>query len=195
MTYPEYEAFLAESTAYLKARIENAKAQFGIGEFPRFEYDLYRGEIWWSEADDPKVRARVTVVGSISTKTNTWLWSWGNPHFSDIILGDIDKVRAFGEAEAVTKLYERKWAAEEVDGWEMTAIAARLLEAQGAYRPPSQSGFLFLLYDRLEPIPAAEREKYLPLKRAENQDPSPPNAPSWLALLCERIRQTFRRRD
>jgi hypothetical protein len=167
MTYLEYEAFLSESNDYLKARIEHAKEQFGIGMLPRYEYDLYRGEIWWSEVGAPKVRGRVTVVGSISTRSNTWLWSWANPHFADIVLGDIRKVRDFGATQAIAKLSEQKWEAEEVDGWEMTAIAARLLEAQGAYRSPDEDGFLFLLYDHLELIPAAEMDRYMPLKRGE----------------------------
>ena len=191
MTYPEYETFSHEATDYLKARIENAKAQFGIGSFPRYEYDLFRGEIWWSEVGNPKVRGRVTVVGTISTKSNTWLWSWANPHFSDAIVGDIDKVRALGEAEAITKLTEEKWEAEEVDGWEMTAIAARLLEAEGAYRSPGENGFLFLLYDGLEQIPAEDRDRYMPLKRpAEEESPtSHQSQRPWLSRLMLRMRR------
>jgi hypothetical protein len=166
MTFPEYETFRSESTDYLKARIEHAKERFGIGVFPRYEYDLFRGEIWWSEVDAPKIRGRVTVVGSISTKSNTWLWAWANPHFSDIPSGDIKKVEEFGSSESIAKLTEPKWNADEVDGWEMTAIAARLLEAEGAYRSPSETGFLFLLYDRLEQIPTADIDQYMPLKKA-----------------------------
>ena len=167
MTHLEYEAFLSESNAYLKAQIEHAKEQFGIGTLPRYEYDLYRGEIWWSEVGAPKVRGRVTVVGSISTKSDTWLWSWANVHFADATLGDIEKVRDFGVAEGISKLNEQKWGADEVDGWEMTAIAARLLEAQGAYLSPDESGLLFLLYDQLEQIPVSEIAGYMPLKRAQ----------------------------
>ena len=164
MTYPEFETFLSEANDYLKARIERSKAQFGIMDLPRYDYDLRRGEIWWGDIGAPQIRGRVTVVGTISTKSNTWLWSWANPHFSDVKLGDIDKVREFGEREAIAKLTEEKWEAEEVDGWEMTAISARLLEAEGAYRPPDENGFLFLLFDRLERIPAGERERYSPRK-------------------------------
>jgi len=196
MTYPEYEVFAREATDYLKARIEHAKAKFGIGSFPRYEYDLFRGEIWWSEVGAPKVRGRVTVVGTISTKSNTWLWSWANPHFQDVILGDIDKVRALGEAEGITKLTEEKWEADEVDGWEMTAIAARLLEAQGAYRSPGENGFLFMLYDVLEPIPDAELERYMPLKRpSEEKGPtSHQSQRPWLSRLMLRMRRAIQGR-
>ncbi len=197
MTYPEYEAFSREATEYLKARIEHAKVRFGIGGLPRYEYDLFRGEIWWSEVGSPKIRARVTVVGSISTKSNTWFWAWANPHFSDVILGDIEKVRALGEAESITKLTQEKWEADEVDGWEMTAIAARLLEAQGAYRSPGENGFLFLLYDGLEMIPESEIERYMPLKkRMEEESPTNPQSQRpWLSRLLRFIRDAIQGRS
>ena len=165
MTEFEYETFVTEATGYLKARIESAKARFGVRRLRRCEYNLFRGEIWWSDSTTPRLRGRVTVVGSVSSKSNTWLWSWANPHFSGVVLGDIVKVREFGEAKAVAKLAGRQWQAGEVDGWEMTALSARLLEAEGAHRVPSENGVLFLLYDRLERIPDDELDHYMPLKR------------------------------
>lgn len=165
MEYTEFEDFIRQSTAYLRACNKKAERHFGIGDYARFEYDLRRREIWWSDPDGPKVRGRVTIVGTISTISNTWLWSWANPHFNDLDLGQILEVKTFGEQESITKLTEAKWEAEEVDGWEMTCVSARLLEAQGAYRPPCENGPMFLLFDNLEFIPEEERAPYLPLKR------------------------------
>lgn len=188
MTYLKYEAFRSESTDYLKARIEHAKARFGIGDFSRYEYDLFRGEIWWGEVGAPNIRGRVTVVGSLSTKSGTWLWSWANPRFSDVPLGEIRNVREFGSKEAIAKLTDAKWNAEEVDGWEMTAIAARLLEAEGAYRSPSETGFLFLLYDRLEHIPVADIDHYMPLQKAA---PFKARPATWLSAARVWLRRIF----
>lgn len=167
MDYTEFEDFIEQSTTYLRARNEEASRFFGIGDYARYEYDLRRGEIWWSDQSGPRVRGRVTIVGSYSTKSETWLWSWGNPHFNDIPKGAVDEVRAFGEREAIGKLTEAKWPAEEIDGWEMTAVSSRLLEAQGAYRSPDSSGALFLLFDHLEFIPDSELDPYMPLDRPD----------------------------
>jgi hypothetical protein len=170
MEYTEFESFIEQATEYLRSANEKNKRLFGIGDYARYEYDLFRNEIWWSDADDPKVRARVTIVGSFSTKSDTWLWAWANPHFKDVEIGQIGAVRDFGEREGITKLTEEKWTADEVDGWEMTSVSARLLEAQGAYRSPSASGGLFLLYDGLEFIPEEDKQPYRPLKRPAEQD-------------------------
>ena len=167
MTYLEFESFSAQAGDYLQMRVEKAKMEFGIGGFSRYEYDLHRGEIWWSEVNGPKIRGKVTIVGSISTVSNTWLWAWANKHFDDVCVGEIARVRDFGQSEGITKLIEAKWEAGEVDGWGMTSVAARLLEAQGAYRSPNEKGFLFMLYDNLEHIPEHEKIHYMPLKRTE----------------------------
>lgn len=164
MEYTEFEDFIRQSTAYLRACNKKAERHFGIGDYARYAYDLHRREVWWSDPDGPKVRGRVTIVGTISTISNTWLWSWANPHFNDLDLGQILEVKKFGEQETITKLIEAKWEAEEVDGWEMTCVAARLLEAQGAYRPPCENGPMFLLFDNLEFIPEDEAARYAPLK-------------------------------
>jgi hypothetical protein len=167
MEYTEFEVFIEQASEALVQANEKNKRFFGIGDYARFEYDLFRNEIWWSDVVGPKVRASVTVVGSISTKSDTWLWSWANPHFNDIELGRICEVREFGEREGVTKLIEEKWSADEVDGWEMTAVAASLLDAQGAYRSPNANGSVFFLYDGLEFIPEEEKGDYRPLKRED----------------------------
>jgi hypothetical protein len=170
MTYTEFEKLIEKSTAYLQACNDRANRDFGIGDYSRYDCDLTRNEIWWSNTEGPRVRAKLTIVGSWSTSSDTWLWAWANPHLSGVEIGQIDKVRSFGEDEGITKLTERKWEAEEVDGWEMTSVAARLLESQGAYRTPNRSGSLFLLYDNLEFIPEDERLRYLPFKKSEQVD-------------------------
>jgi hypothetical protein len=177
MEYIEFEDFISQSTAYLRACNDKAERHFGIGGYARYEYDLHRREIWWGDVGVPKVRGKVTIVGSISTKSDTWLWSWGNPHFNEVDLGPILEVKKFGEQESITKLTESKWAAQEVDGWEMTSVSARLLEAQGAYKSPSDKGSLFLLFDQLEFIPEDEIGPYLPLKReAPSEDTTQPQS-------------------
>jgi hypothetical protein len=167
MDYPQFEKLVEQSVAYLTACNAKACRLYGIGDYPRYEYDLHRGEMWWSEGADPKVRAKVTIVGTLGSEPTIWLWSWANAHFDQLELGPIDKVRQFGEEEEIPKLVNPQWEAEEADGWEMAAVAARLLESQGAYRSPGATCQMFLLFDGLEFIPEEEKGRYLPLRRPE----------------------------
>ena len=49
MNYLDFEQFVERCTDFLSRRINVASAEFGIRDLPRYEYDLYRGEIRWSE--------------------------------------------------------------------------------------------------------------------------------------------------
>lgn len=154
-----FEHLVEQSTAYVRACNGRAVERFGLGTYERYEFDLRRREIWWSSPEGPQVRARVTLAGTTSRETDTWLWAWANPYFHEIDIGPIGRVRDFGEEEGIAKLTNARWAAGEMDGWEMAAVSARLLEEQGVYHATG-SVSLYLLLHGLEFIPHAERGPY-----------------------------------
>lgn len=146
MNREEYERFQHESYEHLKRRQERLTAEFGMGSYERWDYDQDSGEFIFSDGGVAKVGADFQVVGSISTISNTWLWSWANPSIVEAIKKDMHLVRRFGEEHGLSELTEEKWPADEDAGWAMTNIAARVLDAKGAYRCPVDNGFLFVIF-------------------------------------------------
>jgi len=73
------------------------------------------------------------------------MWAWGNESLLENVTRGAGEVRAYGEEHSFHKLAAGHWSAIEEDGWEMTAIAAALLNAQGAYRSPDDRGFTFMV--------------------------------------------------
>jgi hypothetical protein len=57
----------------------------------------------------------------------------------------MEEVREYGRAHGIDRLVNAKWSGDEQDGWEMTAIAAYILKADGGYRSPGQQGAVFLI--------------------------------------------------
>ncbi len=51
---------------------------FHINSWPRWDYDLERGTLTFSQDKMPKVIASIQVVGTTSTTEGTWLWGWAN---------------------------------------------------------------------------------------------------------------------
>ena len=145
MTEDQFNQLLDESSAYLNEKIEWCKSEYNIGTYERYDWNQETGELIWSDAGIPKIVAKIQFVGSVSKKSNTWLWSWANPTILDDVKKDILSVKAFGEKHQIERLTTAKWLAEEVDGWEMTSIAAKLCGAKGAYRSPDGDGFTFLI--------------------------------------------------
>ena len=152
MTKEEFDKFEHESYEYLKVQQEILQTEYGMGRYERWDWDQETGEFVFSEKGVPKLVADFQVVGSISTISNTWLWSWANPSILENVKKDIHKVREFGEQNGLVELIEEKWPADELDGWAMTNVTARLLKAKGAYRCPGDNGATFIIFTTVRKV-------------------------------------------
>ncbi len=83
MNESQFRELVSDATEDLRARIARARDEFGIGDFERYDQDLSMNRFWWSDAGMPQVEARIVIVGSISTASNTWLWSWAKNSRAD----------------------------------------------------------------------------------------------------------------
>ncbi len=137
--------FLSNAISDLQAKQDLIEQRFNLSQHERWDWDQETGHIVFSNAGVPALVARIQFVGSVSTLSNTWLWSWANPSVEAKMADEMLAVRTFGEAETFANLTVPKWPADEVDGWEMTAVAAKMLDAQGAYRTNDDNGFTFML--------------------------------------------------
>src|SRR5690606_36177256 len=122
---------------YLNAQQDSCNVKYDIGSYQNWFYDQTTGELTFSDNGVKKLIIDYEEVGSVSLETNTWLWAWANPHLEERVKSEIGKIKEYGEKRNFEKLTNRKWTAEEVDGWKMTAIAAYILNAKGAYRVPA----------------------------------------------------------
>ncbi|RIK81331.1 MAG: hypothetical protein DCC68_08965 [Planctomycetota bacterium] len=129
---------------------EQTKTRFRLGACERYDWDQEKESLVFSDQGIAKVVAKIQFVGSISTVTNTWLWAWANESVLPGLCERIWQVKAFGEENGYWQLHTSKWEADEIDGWTMTAIAANLLQAKGAYRSPKDNGFTFMIYTQID---------------------------------------------
>lgn len=142
----DFDTLSKDAYEYLHAQQAAVAEEFQLGSYERYDWDQETKQLVWSDAGVPKVIADIQFVGSISHASHTWLWSWANSSVSEELSRGMQAVRDHGEAHGREKLIDAKWPAEEVDGWEMTAIAAYLLKAKGAYRSPGDTGFTFMVF-------------------------------------------------
>jgi hypothetical protein len=155
MTNEEYNKFIHETQLYLMELQERHKAEYGMGDYERWDLDQNAGEIIFSDGGVPKIITEIQVVGSLSNISNTWLWSWANSSILEPLKREMNLVRQFGEERGITKLVEAKWPADESDGWTMTSITAQLIRAKGAYRCPTGNGYLFVVFTEIKRVVTA----------------------------------------
>ncbi len=140
-----WNALIASSVRYLQMRQDALMRDFKLNEHKRWDWYQDRAELVFSNDGKPAVVCDIVFAGSLSRTSNTWLWSWANESHVDAVKAQLLDVRDFGEQRNFERLAGANWAANEVDGWEMTAIAAKFLGAIGAYRTPTENGFTYLV--------------------------------------------------
>ncbi len=140
-----YNRFVGEAVAYLRACQDELESQYALGRYQRYDWNQETGQLIFSREGRVEVVADIQFVGSLSTRSNTWLWSWANESITEPVKHRVRQVRTYGEEYRYLKLASACWSADEADGWEMTAIAADRLKAKGAYRSPDKRGASFLV--------------------------------------------------
>lgn len=138
-----FEDLSKKSYEYLKAQQDSCEKIYKIGSYQNWFYDQATGELTFSDSGVKKIIIDYEEVGSVSFETNTWLWAWANPNLDENIKSVIPKVKEYGKARGFEKIMNRKWTADEVDGWEMTAMASYILKTKGAYRVPRADNKLY----------------------------------------------------
>jgi hypothetical protein len=124
---------------------EGLELKFGIGKWERWDCDLQPATLTFSNDGMPKVIANVQVAGSTSNKSGTWMWGWANQHLPAQVTEEVSRVGEFGKRENISQLTDATFSADEEVGWQMAAVATKVLQGKGVYRCPSKAGFLFLI--------------------------------------------------
>jgi hypothetical protein len=142
------EAFIdlvTSSYEYLQKVQGSFMDDYNVGDYERWDWDQESGKLIFSHDGEPVVECEIDFVGSISTRSDTWLWAWANTSLLDKIKEKSRCVREIGDDNNFMELACALWPADEVDGWEMTAIMAKATNAIGAYRTPSETGFSYMV--------------------------------------------------
>src|SRR5712675_1358664 len=71
----------------------------------------------FSDGGKPRVVADIVFVGSVSTRSNTWLWSWANDSYLENVKSRMREVRQYGAKHRLLQLAAAHWSATEQDGW------------------------------------------------------------------------------
>lgn len=142
----QYNVLIKQSREYLLKQQEIIKKQYGLGDYERMDYEQEAGKMIFTVKGGRKVIMSFQVVGSISDRSNTWMWSWDNPYLLENVKEEMLKVKDYGAKNGLEKLITPMWPGNDDDGWEMTAIAAWVLNAKGAYSFLSDEMLIFVVF-------------------------------------------------
>jgi hypothetical protein len=122
MNYPDwYAAWRRDAFLELMEKNRRLAAEFKIGRWERYDYDLSAGTLKFSRQGVVRVVCEVDVVGTTSNVGGDWLWSWANPSWPKERSVQAELVRAFGRKHGIPELIaervmEGDWAETATDG-------------------------------------------------------------------------------
>jgi hypothetical protein len=124
------------------------------GRDSRWNADLDRGEIRFTNADGFVAIADVQAVGSYNRDEGTWLWSWGNRTVSTGLTFPAQLARQFGERHGLADYTTALVHCHEDEAKRFTALALHLCEGAGTYSGPyGPEGDAYLTYGKVTVFP------------------------------------------
>jgi hypothetical protein len=153
----EVEDFLRQANWYMRSQMDQNQKDFRLDSYTRVDWHQWRGEACFSSGGVPKVVARIQLVGTLSTKANSWFWSWANAGLLDPVRQAAAKTRDFGIERGILRLMQPRWGAKDKDAWEMTAATAKVNESKGAFRCPAQDGFAYMVFSDIRAVSDRKR--------------------------------------
>ena len=179
MTVNEYSAFADKCCEELEILQDSFKLNYGLDWYEDW-YHVQDAGVFYLQKDNTKLHFNYLIVGSFSTKSNTWKWSWDNPDISARVRLPMHKVQQFGNDNNIDELHTGLFPAEEYLGWKFTAIAAKLLHAIAAYRVTSGNLHTYMLL--LKEV----SEQYANLM-TENVVECNTHSAGWASFVCQHL--------
>ena len=167
----DYNSFAEQCVEELKLLQSKFKCDYDLTWYEDWFYNQTTGLLTFS-TDDKELNFRYFSVGSYSEKSNTWKWSWDNETTLDNVKDPAKLVKAFGERSNFPKLTDGYFQSNEIEAWEFTAIAAKLLHGIGVYRPVNDEQLkIFLVVTEFVDNETAQeiKDRYVECRDHEHQ--------------------------
>ena len=142
---PVFDQLLQTSIEELKLKTAVHQV-WGLGKFDSWNVDQDIGNLVFSNTDGFTATCPVQIIGTFDSVGRTWMWAWNNPSVTDKLKIDSLKVKLYGETNHITQLTTSEYVCDESNAWAMTAFAVKLCGAQGAYRGPAGSTYVFMSF-------------------------------------------------
>ena len=141
----DYNKLLNDCLAEVESKNQKLADEYGFGSFERWDIDQEIGELVFSDPGHPKLVCSVTMLGSFSDQSGTWMWGWANPSLLEPLTRDTNALREYGEENEIEDLKVEKTPATDGEAWALSALACRILGGLGLYCGPTGNGFVVMM--------------------------------------------------
>lgn len=144
----DYNIFAPKCVEELKAIQDKFYKNYSINDYSKWFYNQPMGLLTFT-SNEGELNFKYFSVGSFSTETNTWKWSWDNDSTMDNVKQQIESVKEFGTKSNYPKLTNGYFESNEVEAWEFAAITLKVTGGIGVYRPVDKHLQLYFVVTEL----------------------------------------------
>ena len=159
----DYDNFVTTCVEDLKVLQDKFQNEYHVGWYDNWFYNQSTGLLTFSTGDQ-QLNFKYFSIGSFSEKSKTWQCSWDNDTTLESVKKQVNIVRQFGQRSNFQKLTNGYFDSDEFEAWEFVAIAAKLTNGIGVYRPVNdvQLKMFFVITEFVDNEKANEiKDKYV----------------------------------
>lgn len=145
--FNDYNTLGQDAYNYIKEAQDALVEKFKLSSYTGFQLNQEKSLFFFSGGENADIEADFTIVGSFFEGDGSWLWGWANENFPDKSIEKMVYVAKYFEEKGIQKFITPSWKDTELlEGQELMAVSAFLLQAEGFYHIPSSDGLhVFLL--------------------------------------------------
>nr|CAP47898.1 putative integron gene cassette protein [uncultured bacterium] len=145
----DVDKFITQSVTGLGSQTEAHSATWHLGEEEEWFVEQEAGLIRFTFADGTVAEGVVQIIGTFNPEDSTFLWAWDHSSVQEPLREHAKLAREFGVEHQLSGYTNRKVTCTEEDAWEFTAVAARLAEANGAYRGDAGGPWVYMTFGEI----------------------------------------------
>ena len=146
--YPEFDQLVEQSMEELRLKTAAHDAGWQLGAAD-WAVDQTAGTVTFTSPKGIKATCDVQIIATRNDEDGSLMWGWDHPSIPEPLQLHARTVRQYGEQHGYQWLTTQMIKCPEDKAWELTALACKLNEAQGAYRGPAGPTAVFLTFDNV----------------------------------------------
>jgi len=144
MTDEQFDQYLDYCYDKLEKKQEELFKNYNIGSFEEYWYDQETGILQFKTGGNVKLEFNVIFIGSWSSNSNTWMWSWGNESMTEDVKNNSIVLKELKEKTGFGIFTNPFFECDEEMAHELTSFAVEHLNAKGMYISPDGRSQLFM---------------------------------------------------
>ena len=150
MTDKEFDTFVATCYQELKEKQDSLMSKNNLGAYDEYWFDQITETIQFKEHGKVELEFHIVMIGSWSSKSNSWMWAWANSSITEELRSESSKIKELASLTGFSVFERESFEADEVMAHELTSIAVHHLNALGMYIVPSDNLKSFLALIKLK---------------------------------------------